>query len=327
MKSILFYIYIKEIIGRIMNIYTLKENMRRFRTKNVLFEQKMTPEAEAHWAKYPMPEDAEEGFRSFVNKHPDNKAKFGPGTDFDIDPVKPASQPPLNDFIKLAWYEIFKNQNLLFKNMMKNDFAMIKPKPVAPAKPKTVLLKSYDVMDIRKPGPLAKGAQPENNPTQLTVKEYGFIDPVTQKQRVTRYSVIGTQGFKKINSHFGDIVWSKQNKYWVWNQSVDIGNNNFAGVNILGKLGFSRNVGGDDPNKTSTLGGHQNMPDPQKGGILFYGIDDQRWAIRMKNGIKSYLRGIDTGNKDVNAKLVSAVGSLINSNWVKNAISTAEIKT
>jgi len=28
MKSILFYIYIKEIIGRIMNMYTLKENMR-----------------------------------------------------------------------------------------------------------------------------------------------------------------------------------------------------------------------------------------------------------------------------------------------------------
>ena len=307
-----------------MNIYTLKENMRRFRTKNVLFEQKMTPEAEAHWAKYPMPEEFEEGFRSFVNKHPDNKAKFGPGTDFDIDPVKPASQPPLNDFIKLAWYEIFKNQNLLFKNMMKNDFAMLKTKPAEPAKPKTVILEKHDITDIRKPGPLAKGAKPEINPRPLTVYEYGFIDPVTKKQTTKWYSVIGTIGFKPLNPSFGSIVWSKQKKQWTWSQSPDL-SGDLKKINVLGKLGFSRNVGGDDPNKTSTLGGHQNMPDPQKGGILFYGMDDKSFAWGINERIKSYLRGIDTGNKDVNALLLRHVGSLIGAPSVKDAITRAKI--
>ena len=309
-----------------MNMHTLKENMRRFRTKNVLFEQKMTPEAEAHWSKYPIPEFAEEGFRNFVNRHPSNKAKFGPGTDFDIEPVKPATEPPLNDFIKVAWYDIFKNQNKLFNNMMKNDFAMLKPKPADPVKPKTVELETYDIMAIRKPGPLAPNTKPTENIKDLRVVQYGFIDPATKKQRVTRYSVLGTMGFKKINSHFGDIVWSKQNKEWVWKQAVEIGKNDNAGVNILGKLGFSRNVGADDPSHQRMDQSGRDFDDPIKGGILFYGTRDKIFARQMYDNVMSYLRGINTGNKAVNKILVNTVGSLIKSNWVDNAIQTAKTK-
>jgi len=312
-----------------MNINILKENMRRFRTKNILLEQKMTPEAEAHWAKYPIPEDAEEGLRTFVNKRPALKAIFGPGTIFDIDPVKPASEPPLNDFVKLAWYEIFTNHNKLFNNMIKKDFAMIKPKPVAPVKPKRVQLNTYDIMAIRKPGPLAKGAEPTENIKPLRVIQYGFIDPVTQKQRVTKYAVWGTvgEGFSGITSQlFGEVVWSKQQKKWVWNQSSDIVTGNFQGVNILGKLGFSRNVDRDDPNNTSFLAGRPGMPDPTRGGILFYGKDDQIFAKNMYSSIKSYLSSIDTGDKDANAIIKSHMGSLINSNKVNDAIMRSTIE-
>ena len=104
-----------------MNIHTLKENMRRFRTKNVLFEQQMTPEIETWWETNKFDPGWEESFRQFLNKHDAHKAVFGPGTDYDIEYPKPESEEPLNDFVKVAWYKLGTDVNYkkLFGNLAK----------------------------------------------------------------------------------------------------------------------------------------------------------------------------------------------------------------
>ena len=323
MKSISFYIYIKEIIGTIMNIQTLKENMRRFKTKNVLFEQQMTPEAESHWAKYPIPEFAEAKFREFLNKHPKNKAKFGPGTDFDIDPVKPESEPILNDFVKLAWYDVFTNQNKLFNNMMKNDFAMLKQPTVEPAKLKTANQKIYNIMAIRKPGLLEPNQEPIENPKDLRIVQRGTIDPNTGKQTATEYLLIGVVGEGwKLNSSIGSITRSKDDK-WYWKTAADIGQGDNWGGRFMGKLGFSKDVERDDKDNTSFLGGRPGMSDPIEGGLKFYGTRDKKMANKIQSQGPSFMNGVNVGIDEVNNLFKKNAGALFASPATKNAIRRA----
>ena len=110
--------------------------MRRFRTKNVLFEQQMTPEIETWWETNKFDPGWEKSFRHFLNKHAAHKAVFGPGTDYDIEYPKPESEEPLNDFVKVAWYKLGTDVNYktLFGNLAKR-FKGAPPVPkVAPVK-------------------------------------------------------------------------------------------------------------------------------------------------------------------------------------------------
>ena len=177
-----------------MNIHTLKENMRRFKTKNVLFEA-LDPKAETHWSANPLPDWAEHKFRQYLNKG-SNAAIYGPGTPFDIEYPKPDGQPPLNDFVKAAWYDLSINPKMttLYNNMLKNDFALLKRPDPKPVPLKTVNQKTYNIMSIRKPGPLKPNQDPIENPKDLRIIQRGTIDPDTGKQTPTQYYIVGVVG-------------------------------------------------------------------------------------------------------------------------------------
>ena len=303
--------------------------MRRFKTKNILFEA-VDPKAEEHFKSNPLPDWAENKFRMYLNR-PGNVGKFGPGTKFDIEYPKPESEQPLNDYIKSAWYELsIQPDKRLYNNMLKNNFALLKPADPPAAKPTKAPAQTFTVMPARQPGPLAANTKPTEKQNGVRIIQQGEIDPVTKKQSATSYAIMGTVGEGWTNKQLGSSpgwlgsVQKTKDGQWYWQSNSALIDDRSKlvknGGAVMGSLGFSRNVKGDDPDHQRMDQSGRHFSDPTEGGLKFYGSRDRSYAATLQKGAQGYINGISTGDEAVDGIIKKNLIALISSKKVSSVI-------